>query len=170
MQFQIPQFIETEDKIVGPLTLKQALFAGGAVAASIALYFTLGTFLGLIFALPLLALGGGLAFVKVNGLPLTRILTAAFHFYWQPQTYVWQPENPALSKNTATIQSAVGDRFSLESIISGLALKRARVSVETGTRTSLDTTQRTLGQLKEKYEIFQGVSGERRAARRVDYR
>jgi len=33
MQFNVPQFIETEDKLIGPFTLKQFLYlaAGGAL-------------------------------------------------------------------------------------------------------------------------------------------
>jgi len=31
MQFQVPQFIEIEDKIFGPLTLKQFLYFGWEV-------------------------------------------------------------------------------------------------------------------------------------------
>ena len=34
MQFQVPQFIETEDKVVGPLTLRQFMYIAGAGAAS----------------------------------------------------------------------------------------------------------------------------------------
>ncbi|TSC61742.1 MAG: SsrA-binding protein, partial [Parcubacteria group bacterium Athens0416_74] len=31
MQFQVPQFIEVEDKIVGPLTFKQFVFIAGGL-------------------------------------------------------------------------------------------------------------------------------------------
>lgn len=32
MQFQVPQFIEVEDKIFGPLTFKQFVYIAGGVA------------------------------------------------------------------------------------------------------------------------------------------
>ena len=32
MRFQVPQFIEVEDKIFGPLTLKQFLYTAGGAA------------------------------------------------------------------------------------------------------------------------------------------
>ena len=41
MQFQVPQFIETEDKIVGPLTLRQFLYIGAAGLLSFLLFFVL---------------------------------------------------------------------------------------------------------------------------------
>jgi hypothetical protein len=170
MQFQVPQFIETEDKIVGPFTIKQFLYVGGAVGISFVLYFMLNQFLWFVFSLPILAVGIGLAFVKINGQPLIRTLTAAASFYWQPQTYVWQPENPTLQKNVTTLQSVVGSGFSLESILSGLALKGAREHVVAGSKASTDSTQRSFRELKERYEAFRGIGGERRVARRIDYR
>ena len=38
MQFQVPQFIEIEDKIFGPLTFKQFIYLAGGVGASIVLW------------------------------------------------------------------------------------------------------------------------------------
>ena len=48
MQFQVPQFIETEDKIVGPFTLRQFIYVAGAGLGSVILYFSVATWLWLI--------------------------------------------------------------------------------------------------------------------------
>jgi hypothetical protein len=170
MQFQVPQFIETEDRIIGPFTLKQFAYIGGAAAVSAVFYFTLPMFWWVILSLPVVALGIGLAFVKVNGQPLPKIVAAAAGFYLHPQTYVWQPDHPTLPKNEATLKSAVGAGFSLESILSGLALRHAREQVLTGSQASADAARRTASRSAERYEIFRGIGGERRAARRIDYR
>ena len=50
MQFQVPQFIETEDKIVGPLTLKQFGYIGGAATVVGLLFLVLNFFLWLLIA------------------------------------------------------------------------------------------------------------------------
>ena len=74
MQFKVPQFIDIEDKIIGPLTLKQFIYllGGLGVIAISWFYFKLGVFI--IISIPILVLSLGLAFFKVNGRPLVSIL------------------------------------------------------------------------------------------------
>ena len=38
MRFSVPQFIDVEDKIFGPLTLKQGIYRVGAVGAAYLIY------------------------------------------------------------------------------------------------------------------------------------
>ena len=45
MQFQVPQFTEAEDKIVGPLTLRQFIYIAAAGGVSVMLYFAVITWL-----------------------------------------------------------------------------------------------------------------------------
>ena len=47
MQFNVPQFIDIEDKIIGPLTLKQFLFlvAGAGLLFVLWLFLNLGAFI-----------------------------------------------------------------------------------------------------------------------------
>ena len=169
MQFQVPQFIEVEDKIVGPLTIKQFGYVAGAVGLSFFLFFTVSTWLWFIFSIILVGAAAGLAFVKINGQPLIRVGFSAFSFYWQPQTYVWQPEHPQMLKTGSALQ-AFAQGISLERIVSGLSLKNAWQSVQTGTKTIAQQGHREFKRAKDHYEIIQKISGERRAARRVDYR
>lgn len=170
MQFQIPQFIETEDKIVGPLTIRQFLYVGGAAGLSIILYFTAALWLWFILSVFLVTGGVSLAFVRVNGQPLMKIAASALNFYWRPQIYLWQPERPELPKNESTMRSLAGEGFSWERIVAGLSLKKAEEQVLTGTRAAHERGLRLFSQAKERYEIVRGVGGERQAARRVDYR
>lgn len=170
MQFQVPQFIETEDKIVGPFTIRQFIYIAAAFGLSAILYFMVATWLWAILSVPLWALGAALAFVKINGQPFSRIIFAALTFYWQPQKYVWQPENPDLPKNESTLRPIVGNKFSLGSIIEGLALKRVWQQAQTGTKESSEKNRRGLDRTKEKYEIVHRLTGERKAVRRIDYR
>ncbi len=170
MQFQVPQFIETEDKIVGPLSLRQFLYLVGAAGLSVILFFTVQLWLWAIISIPIAALGIGIAFIKINGQPLPKLLISALSYFWRPTTYVWQPHQPKLPKTQSTLQPFLGASFSLESIFSGLALRHAREKVQTGTKVSEEKSKRILARAKEKYEVVQRISGELRAARRVDYR
>ena len=97
MRFQVPQFIETETKIVGPFTLKQFLFlaAGGLLIFVLQFLFSL-TYL-IIFGLPIALAAIALAFYKVDGLPLPQYLlralsyltgTKRYHFTKDGQSYL----------------------------------------------------------------------------------
>ena len=89
-QFQVPQFIDVEDKIIGPLTLKQFIFlvVGGVLA-----YFIKRVFPDIIFWAVVIPMGGAvaaLAFLKVNGRPLSHTVISAFKFYAPSRLYLWR--------------------------------------------------------------------------------
>jgi len=90
MQFQVPQFIETEPKIVGPLTLRQFLYIAAAGGLSFILFFSLQTWLWFIITSLLGTIAAVLAFVKYNGQPMHVIIVAAFKYLWHPRFYLWQ--------------------------------------------------------------------------------
>ena len=169
MQFQVPQFIETEDKIVGPLSLKQFFYLAAVAAVGFVFYFIIDFWLWLIIMFFVGGLGLAVAFVKVNGQPLSKILLSGMKFFWQPQTFVWQSESPKIKKDEEKKPSRPG--FSLESIIAGSSsLKDTWRKLQTGTKQGLINAQDFSEKVKEKYQILEKITGERRAARRVDYR
>ena len=170
MQFQIPQFIETEDKIVGPFSLRQFGYLGGAIGLSFLLYFFVQAWLGILLSIPIVGLGAALAFYKPNGQPLHRVLFSAASYYFKPQTYVWQPQHPALKKDESSIKSIAGEGLSWESIVSGFALRQARERMQTGTKETTEKLKRSLGNIAQKYSAIQRLTGDRSRAKRVDYR
>lgn len=96
-QYQVPQFIDVEDKIVGPLTIRQFLYllaGGGAVVLS---YYVLPFFLFVLIAIPAAAFAAGLAFVKVNGIPLPRLTANMIGYLSKPRLYLWK-QMPADTK------------------------------------------------------------------------
>lgn len=104
MRFQVPQFIEVEDKVIGPLTFKQFVYlAGGA-----GLMFLLYTFLPLIIALPLMvgaaALALALAFYKFNNKPFVDFLASLFQYITGSRLYVWkkEPKKPVGKQRSAS--------------------------------------------------------------------
>lgn len=93
MQFRVPQFIDVEDKLFGPLTFKQFLYLIGAGA----LVFLLWTFIpikivALVFIIPVAALGIALSFVQINNKPFIFTLEAAFNYFTKNRLYIWKKE------------------------------------------------------------------------------
>jgi hypothetical protein len=167
MQFQIPQFIETEDKIIGPLTLKQFLYVAAAFGIMFGLFFVVTPLIWFLVAVPFGGFAAALAFVKIQGRPLPSVVLAAFHFYWQPQQYIWQPEHPIEKLAKTDIDKK--DTPSIEKIVAGFALKTAMRTVQTGSKAP-DIKLPLQRSGSERYQVFRKTTGEQRAARRVDYR
>jgi hypothetical protein len=104
MRFQVPQFIEIEDKIFGPLTLKQFLYVAGGAGIGFILFSWLGA-IGLIFAVPIAGFGAALAFYKFNSKPFSFLVEAAFNYLISSKLYLWRrtralPQSRAQDKNT----------------------------------------------------------------------
>lgn len=102
MRFQIPQFIDVEDKIFGPFTLKQFIYlAGGASVAVVGVVF-FGIFFGLLIASPIVILAVALAFYKVNNRPFVNIMESAFRYFFKDKLYIWHKKEPdeELEENT----------------------------------------------------------------------
>lgn len=93
MEYQVPQFIEVEDKIFGPLTLKQFIYlaGGGGLIAAFLLYFPL--IVGIVLSIPVAALAGALAFYKVNNKSFVELLEAGFKYYTSSRLFLWKKEN-----------------------------------------------------------------------------
>jgi len=166
MQYQVPQFIDTEDKIAGPFTIRQFIYLSITGLAVFFLYFVLQTFIWLILAVAILAVGISFSFVKINGQKLSLIARVAFQFYWQPQLYLWQPEDHQIPKTSEAVQERAAAGFDIEGIVSGLSLKHAWQYVQTGSRAEHPSNPQDR---KEHYQVFRKVTGELRAAKRVDY-
>ena len=95
MQYQVPQFIETEDKIIGGvLTLKQFLIIAAATGFSFIFYFIFTSLAWLIMTSLVGVIAVGVAFVKIQGRSMPTLMAAAFHYYWQPRFYLWRAEKP----------------------------------------------------------------------------
>ncbi len=90
MQFQIPQFIERETRVVGPLTFRQFLYVGTAGAIGFVLYFTLPFLMFVTLTLPLMMVGVSLAFFSVNGKSLPSLIVGFLSFTMGTKTYVWK--------------------------------------------------------------------------------
>jgi hypothetical protein len=93
MRFQVPQFIEVEDKIFGPLTLKQFIYMVGGGGLSFMIYVFLDSLiLAFIPMAIIMSVSATLAFFKINNKPFIEVVEAAFHYYIGSKLYIWKKE------------------------------------------------------------------------------
>ncbi|TRZ64846.1 MAG: PrgI family protein [Spirochaetia bacterium] len=168
MHFQIPQFIEIENKVVGPLTLKQFFYLAVAAAISFAFYFVLAFWLWIMITAVLVSTSLALAFIKYNGQPLPKIILYAFGFFWRPKFYLWQ--------KTTGNQSFEVKRETLKDFFSGApSIKKLWQDLMT-TKNPIPKREKGLKfpnwgkKPQEKFQVFRKLTGEKEAARRIDYR
>ncbi len=90
MRYQVPQFIEFESKIIGPLTFKQFIYILGGTGGTYIIYKIFGIFPGIILMLILWSLAGSLAFVKINNKSFVDVLAAGFSYLTRSKLYVWK--------------------------------------------------------------------------------
>lgn len=93
MKFQVPQFIENESKIIGPLTLKQFLFVAGGVSTTALAWILLNGILFAVVALLVIGFFGALAFVKVDGQPFLNYLAYVLAYTLGSKRYIYQIKN-----------------------------------------------------------------------------
>ncbi len=110
MQYQVPQFIEIEDKIFGPLTFKQFLYLAGGAGASVLFFTLLPLWLAVIVSLPFIALALALAFYTINDRPFIDVLEHAISYYISGKLYLWKqrselPQTQTPAQATAAVPS-----------------------------------------------------------------
>ncbi len=140
MRFQVPQFTDVEDKIIGPLTFKQFIYVGGAAGAIVVLFTFLPKIIALFFALPVAALGGALAFYKVNNQSFIKVVEAFVKYTITSKLYLWKhEEKPVAAQQTKTVNPALVPKLSeskLRDLMWSLDVKQANNPVtndKTGT-------------------------------------
>ena len=99
MRFQVPQFIEVEDKIFGPLTFKQFIFVAGGIGVAVVLLTILPRFLAIIISAPVVIFAMALAFYKVNDKPFINIVEAFFKYTVTNKLYIWKKEEKQVVKS-----------------------------------------------------------------------
>jgi hypothetical protein len=93
MQFAVPQFTDVEDKLIGPLTLKQflMLLATGGVVMFFWSIFGINIIFFL-FALPVTLLGILVTFAKFNGRPFYYYVAPFVNFFSTPKIMIYARE------------------------------------------------------------------------------
>ncbi|HYE22336.1 MAG TPA: hypothetical protein VD998_01965, partial [Verrucomicrobiae bacterium] len=111
MQYAVPQFTEVEDKLIGPLTLKQFLIALGLGGI---LFFYWSLFgIGIIFymaAFPTLGIGIYIIFKKFNGRPFFAYLFPLINFMTSARVRIFKREPAVISFSSKQIQQESKDK------------------------------------------------------------
>lgn len=106
MHYQVPQFIEIEDKIFGPLTLKQFIYIAGGGGLCLIFFTLLPLYLTVILAIPVVAASFSLAFYQVNGRPMIIAVEHAFGYFLGHKLYLWKQRKPGTPEQVAKVAPA----------------------------------------------------------------
>lgn len=168
MNFQVPQFIEQKPKIVGFLNLPQFLYLAAAAGISFACFYIFDFFLWLLITGFVGIIAVAFAFVKVNGQDFVKVAGAALGFLTKPRTFTWQRAVQNTSLNTESIEKleTLRRRMSFEDKLKSLALAVSTGKIFSG----LGTGSQKEGEEKEKTQTVTYLTGEKKVAKRIDYR
>lgn len=95
LQFQVPQFVDVEDKIFGPLTVKQFLMFVVNALIIAAFYVALPLPLMVTLAIPTTIFFLLLAFYTVNGRSFLWFLFSVFHYLLTGKLFLWERRGEA---------------------------------------------------------------------------
>lgn len=114
MQYQLPQFIEVEDKIIGPFTFRQFVYIAGGAGLCYMAYalarqiFSLPLFIALIPPIPIAIFAFALAFYKVNNRPFITVVESAMKYYSGGRLYLWRKEAREVQQATPEKEPVAG--------------------------------------------------------------
>ncbi|OGG40826.1 hypothetical protein A2118_01505 [Candidatus Kaiserbacteria bacterium GWA2_50_9] len=103
MEYQVPQFIGVEDKIIGPLTLKQFIYLAGGAGLCVVFFSYLNTVVAFLLSAPVAAFVAALAFYRINGKPFIEMVEAGFNYYIRGKLFLWKHQEPKTSKRDVAI-------------------------------------------------------------------
>lgn len=133
MRFTVPQFIEHEAKIVGPLTFKQFIYVGIAGAICFMIYFSAPFS---IFIIACIVIGGAsvaLAFLKVGGRPLPSVIINFLKFKLSPKMYLWRKKEGTISMLRKAEKKEIEEETPLK-IVKKSRLKNIQTEIEMKTK------------------------------------
>ena len=94
MRFEVPQFIDVEDKIFGSLTLPQFIYLAGSAALAYIAYKLIPSPYCFVVIGPVLGLGGALAFYKLNNRTFIQVAQSFLSYAIKGKIYVWERTKP----------------------------------------------------------------------------
>lgn len=98
MQITVPQYIDVEDKIVGPLTAKQLGWMIGLGVLLMILWKMTSRPVFFIVGIPSVLIFVGMAFYKPYGQPLGSFVIFGIMYFFRPKIYFWKRPQPAAMK------------------------------------------------------------------------
>ena len=90
MRFEVPQFIEIEDKIFGPFTWKQFVYLCGGIGVAPVTFLATPIYIFALVGIPASGVAFLLAFYPVNNRPFSIFLESIVSFYNSNRIYHWR--------------------------------------------------------------------------------
>lgn len=90
MRQEVPQFIDIEDKVIGPLSFRQFIYLVGGAGLSYVAYKLVPVPINLLLAPVGIAAGLLLAFYKKNGRPFLEVAQSALRYQLRGKLYLWR--------------------------------------------------------------------------------
>ena len=104
MRYEIPQFIDVEDKLFGPFTFKQFIYmVGGAGLCYLWSYF-FPLPVAIMIIIPTAVFAWALAFAKVNTRPFIEITQAFITYTLRGKSYLWKRINQQKIQDSKPVQ------------------------------------------------------------------
>ena len=110
MRFQVPQFIEIEDKVVGPFTVKQFIYVVGGAFLCYLAYEFLPIYIAILIMPAVGGLALALAFYRINNKPFIDFLESAFEFYMKDNLYIWKKEEKKVEEAPEKVEEKVEEK------------------------------------------------------------
>ncbi len=93
MQYKVPQDVQREDTIIGPITIKQLGILGGGGAVAYVIYVSLvKTYFWQVWLPPVVIVAGitlAFAFLKIHNLPFHKFLMNFIEYHILPKQRIW---------------------------------------------------------------------------------
>jgi hypothetical protein len=140
VRYKVPQNIDMEDRIVGPLTMVQfvtVMIGGGLVYLSYTVL-TPSTFW--FVAIPVAIVTLALAFLKVNDQPFPKFAASAMLFIVRPKKRIWQKTDNAETLTIVHKPNMQAVRMGAESTVKRSQLEQLSTVLDTGGTTPIPTT------------------------------
>lgn len=140
-QFEVPQYIDIEGKILGPLTVRQTLIMAIAAGAVFLLRLVLEDYLLIPAAIGIGVVALALAFVKVNTVPLADFIMLFLQYMMFPRLYVWKKKGTKYKKEIYSKKKAKEGEYMTEPSPEETAERLRAYAQRQDTPTSGDNTQ-----------------------------
>ncbi|MFA9262213.1 MAG: PrgI family protein [Undibacterium sp.] len=105
MMFSVPQFIDVEDKIAGPLTWRQLLWMIGMGITLLVVYNMIGVIGFIITGIPIVLLFSALAFYRPQGQPLIVFFFHGLTYIFRPKVAVWERPTSRPKRELAPVEA-----------------------------------------------------------------
>ena len=130
MQYQVPQFIDIEDRIIGPLTLKQFLYLALGGAILFVAWFIFKFYIWIVIAIPIAAIASAFAFIKINDRPFVYFFLSFINYHLKPKLYIFSTVPAKLQPETLAVKESKETPMPTETITRS-KLKELALSLDT---------------------------------------